>query len=152
MNNGLNFPNHAMYEPPVILPSALTNNQYIMVFTSNLIAGYGIQYGGAVFYSTSPNGVGNWTTPSVLIENITVDNICDMADARPVWDGSRWHIFIQAVTGNYKSGSCSPTNNVYESGWYAALESTVNRLELGTTTGHKSRPAGHVRYFGSWNR
>ena len=114
MNNGLNFPNHATYEPPVILPSALTNNQYIMVFTSNLIAGYGIQYGGAVFYSTSPNGVGNWTTPSVLIENITVDNICDMADARPVWDGSRWHIFIQAVTGNYKSGSCSPTKNVYE--------------------------------------
>jgi len=111
--SGFAFSGHWMYQPSVIRPSGLTNNQYVMLFNSNRIAGQSITGGEAIFYTTSSNGYSGWATPTPVLTNSTVDNICDMADARPIWDGSQWRVFVQAVEGNYPTGQCGTTNHVF---------------------------------------
>jgi hypothetical protein len=50
-NSGFTFSGHQMYQPSVILPSALTNNQYVMLFSSNTYAGLDINHGITIFKS-----------------------------------------------------------------------------------------------------
>jgi hypothetical protein len=108
--SGLSFPNHWLYQPSVIFPSALTGNQYVMLFSSNKTAGVDLQGGVAIFMSTSANGYSGWTTPTILLDGTAVSNICDLAGARPIWNGYQWHIYVQAVGGSI--GSCTGPINV----------------------------------------
>ncbi len=110
--SGFSFPNHWMYQPSVVLPSALTGNQYVMLFASNRVAGQNLGSGVAIFMTTSSNGYSGWSTPIILIDSTSADNICDIAGARPVWNGSQWFIYTQALTGTFSSGSCTGTSNV----------------------------------------
>lgn len=94
----LNFPGHWMYQPSVITPSTLTNNQYVMLLNSNLVAGIGEPSGEAILMATSSDGV-TFGLPQVVLTNTVVDNICDMIDARPIWGGVNWHVYVQARRG-----------------------------------------------------
>jgi hypothetical protein len=87
---------HWLYEPSVITPSNATNNQWVMLFATNLSAAYpGPE---AVFMVTSDNGTTPSGTPTQILTNSPA-NVCDMIDARPIWDGSSstWHVFIQVA-------------------------------------------------------
>lgn len=86
-----------------------------MLFNSNSEEYEGQLSGEAVWMSTSPNGYSNWTAPQQVLTNMTTINVGDMADARPIWDGTQWHVFVQACEGYWQFG-CSPpyTNNIYE--------------------------------------
>jgi hypothetical protein len=106
--SGLSFSGHWMYQPSVITPSPLTAGQYVLLFNSNLIARQATTAGEAIFLSTSPNGFSSFTAPVPILSNLhdVVDNVCDMADARPVWDGVQWHVYVQASEGDYRTGAC----------------------------------------------
>lgn len=106
---GFNFPGHWMYQPSVVLPSALTGNQYLMLFNSNLYANQGPASGEAIFKTQSSNGYSGWSPPTAILRNNEVDNICDMADARPIWTGTQRYVFVQAAVGPI-SASCSSSN------------------------------------------
>lgn len=112
-NSGFTFSGHWMYQPSVVLPSGLTANRHIMLFNSNFVEGKTLTDGEAVWSTSSPDGHSNWTLPQAILKNSAVDNICDMADARPIWDGTQWRVYVQAVEGNYSSGSCQATNHVF---------------------------------------
>ena len=65
--------------------------------------------------STSPNGTSNFSTPQILLRNSGVTNLCDMVDARPIFDGSNWHVYVQAVPfASGTSGACAAPNAIYE--------------------------------------
>src|SRR6516162_4978888 len=83
--SGVSFPGHWMFQPSVITSSPLTAGQYVLLFNSNLIAQQSTTSGEAIFLSTSPNGFSSFTAPVPILSNLhdVVDNICDMADARP---------------------------------------------------------------------
>lgn len=113
---GFTFAGHWLYEMSAILPSAQTGYSYDLLFSSNLTAGSGTS-GEAIFLIKSSDGYTFTGTPTAVLEIDrpgSVSNICDMADARPIWDGSLWHVYVQAsvLTG----GSC-PTvgpNYIFE--------------------------------------
>ena len=101
---------HWQYEPSVVTPSTPTSNKYVMLFTSNTTAGQ-TSPGESIFMSTSTDGITFSFPPQPVLSNTTVGNLCDMADARPVWDGTQWHVYIQAVMGTYGT-VCPSINNV----------------------------------------
>jgi hypothetical protein len=88
--------NHWLYEPSVITPSPATNNQWVMLFNTNLQATWPTPEG--IYMVASWDGVTPNASPQLILTN-TPSNICDMADARPIWDGSLWHVYIQATSG-----------------------------------------------------
>jgi hypothetical protein len=109
---GLSFAGHSLYEISPIWPSSLTNNQYVLIYTSNPNAypsGWPIAEG--IFVQTSTNGL-NWGAPTEVLSKAS--NICDMADARPIYDiaSSVWRVFVQAVT--YSGSTCSPDAQLFE--------------------------------------
>jgi hypothetical protein len=105
-----------MYQPSVITPSPVTGGQYVLLFNSNLVAQQPTSGGEAIFLSTSPNGFSSFTAPVPILSNLhdTVDNICDMADARAIWDGAIWHVYVQGVQGDYRAGACSGPGVVFK--------------------------------------
>ncbi len=109
---GLGFAGHWLYEASAIWPSSLTSNQYILLFNSNTTA-YTSSWPTAesVFMQTSSNGL-NWNTPTAILSKAS--NICDMIDARPIYDtaASLWRVFIGAVT--YSGSGCSLDNQLFE--------------------------------------
>lgn len=110
----LTFDRHWLFQPSVITPSAVTNNQYIMLFNSNLNAGHGGEQGEAVWMATSADGL-SFAQPQQVLTNTTVDNICDMVDARPIWGGRRWHVYFQVMVGDYHQfGTCPQAGYVAE--------------------------------------
>ncbi len=114
----LTFGGHWLYEPSVITPSTLTGGNYVLLFNSNRLA----QHGGsdqAIFMSTSSNGYSGFSAPLAILQN-SGTNLCDMIDARPIWDGQLWHVYVQAAEyTSGTSGSCSynvgpGANAIYE--------------------------------------
>ncbi len=110
----LRFPGHWMYEPSVITPSEATGGKYVLVFSSNLNPGKDLKSGDAIFVSSSPDGVSDFTAPKNVLTNTDVEDLCDFGDARALWDGSAWHVYVYAVTGDYRSGKCSENANIVE--------------------------------------
>jgi hypothetical protein len=107
-----------LYEPSVILPCALTGNKYVLLINRNKNSGQGQDHGEVIVARTSDDPY-NFGSETIILDMASVDNICDMIDARPIWDGSQWHIYIQAkVIGN--CGDHAP-NNIYE-----AIGSSLN--------------------------
>ena len=104
-----------LYQPSVLLPSPVTNNQHVLVINRNRFNG-NPQLGQAIYRYTSatPTNFGNeWK----LLENNSVDNICDMICARPIWDGSLWHVYVQAREGDLSTCCTCGGNilaNIYE--------------------------------------
>jgi hypothetical protein len=125
------FGGHWLYEPSGILPSAATGNQYVLLFSSNLVAGKNGNSGEAIFMSTSSDGV-SFSAPTAILPISAASNICDIADARPVWDGSNWHVYIQALPGNYRT--CNPANNVHNV-VFEAMGPSLTQLSWVTTPG-----------------
>ncbi len=105
-NSGFTFPGHGMLQPSVVIASPATQNYYMMLFNSNKYAYQDGHSGQAIFITYSPNGYSAWMTPEALLDNTTVDNICDMAVARPVFDGAQWRVYVQALRGDYRTQSC----------------------------------------------
>lgn len=100
--NYVSFPipqRHWLYKPSVTkVPQADGSFKWIMLFASNTRSGIGhypLQPNSeAIFISESSDGV-RFSAPSVLLN--MASNLCDMAGAATVFDGSQWHIFTQAV-------------------------------------------------------
>lgn len=109
---GLGFAGHWLYEPSVIWPSSLTGNEYVMLFNSNTTA-YTSAWptGEAIYMNTSSNGL-NWGTPSAILSKAS--NICDMADAKPIYDtsASLWRVFVQGV--GYSGSTCGTDAELFE--------------------------------------
>lgn len=101
LGNIINFAGHWMYEPSLILPSAETGNLYTLLFNSNMVAYQSLNGGTAVFMAQSSTATSGYTAPTVILSNTWVSNICDMAAVRAIYDGSLWHVYVQAVEGNY---------------------------------------------------
>ena len=102
------------YQPSVILPCPLTGDKYVLLLNRNKVSGSGEQSGEVITARTSstPDNFGPETT---ILDNSdgSVDNVCDMADARPIWDGSQWHIYVQAGPGPV-GATCPDVANIYE--------------------------------------
>jgi hypothetical protein len=136
-STGLGFAGHAMYEPSVIWPSSLTNNQYVLIFSSNTNAyPSGWPVAASIFMQTSSNGL-NWGSPTPIISKAS--NICDIADARPIYDiaNSVWRVFVQAVF--YSGSTCSPDNQIFE-----AVGSTLTSLSWYGSGGNATSLSGDV--------
>jgi hypothetical protein len=110
----LTFPGHWLYEPSVITPSPRTNGSYVLLFSSNLVSQSDLNHGEALFLSTSPDGYSHFTAPQPVLTNTSVEDLCDMGDARPIWDGSLWHVYVYAVQGTYTTDKCDPTAGIFE--------------------------------------
>lgn len=103
---------YSTYEASVLLPDAVTGNQYLLLLNTNLVAPDGKHGEGIFLYGSSTPT--NFSLVGKLVDNTSVNNICDMIDARPIWDGTEWHVYVQARSGTYPTGSCESVNNVYE--------------------------------------
>jgi len=68
--------------------------------------------GEAIYMQTSNDGL-NWGSPTAILAK--APNICDMADARPIYDtaASLWRVFVQAVTYS-SSTACDTSNQIFE--------------------------------------
>jgi hypothetical protein len=96
--------NHWVYEPSVVLPCPATNSKYVFLLNRNRVFGQGEDQGEVVTARTSDNPDSGWGSETVILSNHNigggldyVDNVCDMIDCRPIWDGSQWHLYIQAA-------------------------------------------------------
>ena len=87
-----NDTSHWLYEPSVVLPSPQTNNQYVLIFSSG--TGFRQQ---AIYTTISPVPTSFPTPPTKVLDITATSNLCDMIDARPFWDGSLWHVYVQAI-------------------------------------------------------
>ena len=89
-----------LYEPSVILPCALTGNKFVLLIVRNKVANQPETSGLVLVARTSTDGV-SFGSEVTLLENTSqsVDNICDMIDARTIWDGTNWHVYFQARIG-----------------------------------------------------
>jgi len=102
------------YQPSVVLPSPLTGNKFVLLLNRNRVNGIG-QTSGELITARVSNDPISFGSETTILDNRDVDNICDMIDARPIWDGSQWHIYVQAVEGNFSVFPCSSSvNNIYE--------------------------------------
>ena len=110
----LRFPGHWLYEPSVITPSPETGGRYLLLFSSNLFSEKDINQGEALFLSSSPDGHSAFTPPRPILNNTMVTDLCDFGDARPIWDGSQWHVYVYAVRGDYRTNKCDQTAGVFE--------------------------------------
>lgn len=136
-SSGLGFAGHWLYEPSVLLPSALTNNKYVLLFNSNTQAfARSWPTGEAIYMQTSTDGL-NWGSPVSILSRAS--NICDMADARPIYDTSAsvWRVFVQAVT--YSGSTCGTDNQIFE-----ATGPSLSRLSWYGTGGNATSLTGDL--------
>jgi hypothetical protein len=122
-----------MYEPSAIVASSLTSFQYVLLFSSNRTIPASLA-DEAVYMSTSSNGYSGFSSKQVILRN-SGTNICDMIDARPVWDGSLWHVYVQGkeyTSGT--SGSCSTNVGPGASAIYEATGTSLTALTWVTTS------------------
>jgi hypothetical protein len=114
IGDGFSFPGHGLYELAPLVPSPGTGGVYAVLFTSNLNAYQDGSHGEAIFFTWSNSAVG-FATPAAILTNTGVGNICDMAGAKPIFDGSTWHVYVQAAIGTYTNpSSCSTNGYVFE--------------------------------------
>lgn len=112
--NYVSFPplqRHWLYKPSVTkVQQADGSFKWIMLFAANTQSGVGHipvrNNSEAIFISESSNGV-SFTQPTLLLNMAT--NLCDMAGAATVFDGSQWHIFTQAVMRTSSNSDCGTT-------------------------------------------
>jgi hypothetical protein len=110
----LKFGGHWLYQPSLLLPGPETGNLRVLVFNSNLTANVnGVTGDEAIFVTSDVNNTLQFPAPTAVLRKLQSTNICDMADARPIWDGTRWHVYVQAVLKD-TSGVCSTTNSVIQ--------------------------------------
>jgi len=107
----LQFGGHWLYQPSLLLPGAETNNLRVLVFTSNLIANDSSNQ--AIWVTSDINNTLQFPSPQAVLWMSESSNICDMADARPIWDGEQWHVYVQALLKN-TSGVCGTTNSIVQ--------------------------------------
>lgn len=134
---GLTFDGHWLYEVSPIWPSSLTSNEYVLLFASNTNAypsGWPVPE--SIFMQTSSNGL-NWGSPSVILSKAS--NICDMIDARPIYDiaNSVWRVFVQAV--EYSGSSCGTDAQLFE-----AVGSTLTSLSWYGSGGNATSITGDL--------
>lgn len=97
----LNFPGHWLYQPSVVLAGPETGWKRVLLFTSNYNAYQnGVNGEEAIFVSYDVNNTMQFPQPTAVLRQTQSTNICDMADARPIWDGSQWHVYVQALLRN----------------------------------------------------
>jgi hypothetical protein len=137
----LSWGGHGLYEPSGLLPSPATGNQAIVLFIANRVARRDGGSGESIYMITSSSPLGPFSSPIELLSDQAVDNLCDMADARPVWDGSAWHVFVQAVQGPLGPG-CVLTNAAI----YEATGPTLRELSWVVQPGTR-----HARALGASN-
>jgi hypothetical protein len=113
-SSGLGFAGHWLYEPSVILPSSLTSDEYVLLFNTNTTANtLAWPTTEAIYMQTSSDGL-TWGTPTAILSNSAVSNICDMIDAKTIYDisASLWRVFVQGT--EYSGGTCSTDNQLFE--------------------------------------
>lgn len=108
-----------MYEPSVVLPSSQTGGLYYLLFSTNANQGQGGLKEVALTTGTDPTHFA-WPPLAILTNQyvsltanprVPLTNLCDIADARPIWDRSLWHVYVQGVQGTYQSGcTYGPSN------------------------------------------
>jgi hypothetical protein len=114
MGDALQFPGHWLYEVSPIIASAGTGGVNVLLFSSNRWAYFDLPLGEAIFYSWSNYTYGSFSTPVAVLTNTIVSNICDMAGAKPIYDGAMWHVYVQGVEGDFRTGNCGTQAAVYE--------------------------------------
>jgi hypothetical protein len=107
----LKFPGHWLYQPSLLLPGSETGNLRMLVFNSNLVSGSNTDQ--AIWVTTDINNTLQFPAPTAVLKMSQSSNICDMADARPLWDGTKWHVYVQALVKS-SSGACGTTNVVVQ--------------------------------------
>jgi len=134
--SGLGNAGRGIYEGSLILPNSHMSSNYALLFTGNNTT-YNFNSGESIFMQTSSDGT-DWGSASAIIG--LAPNLCDMADARPIWDDTAgfWRVFIQALA--YDGESCGTDNEIYEAtgssltslSWYG---SGGNATSLGSDAG-----------------
>lgn len=114
---------HWLYEPSVVLPSAGTNGYYYLVFASN--RNYQDSHDESIMASGSTAPYAFPSPPTDVLPISYTSNICDIADARPFWDGSNWHVYVQ---GAEWVGSCCPGKSTSCTGVAYVFEATGSTL------------------------
>lgn len=102
--SSLLLPQHWLYQPSVILAAPETNNLRTLIFTSNLYDGSNSDQ--AIWVTSDVYGTLQFPAPTTVLTMSQSSNVCDMAGARPLWDGSLWHVYIQALVRDF-SGACT---------------------------------------------
>jgi hypothetical protein len=92
---------HWTYEPSVVLPAPQTNYQYVLVFSS----GTAFAPNEGIFVTSSYSPTSFPSPPTEVLGIGATSNLCDMIDARPYWDGSIWHVYVQAL--EWVSNGCN---------------------------------------------
>jgi hypothetical protein len=130
LGTALTFPGHGLIESSVILAAPETGGVYVLLLNTNLVAHQDPHHGEAIFFSWSNSVTGPYSTPTPVLTNTGVSNICDMSNARPVWDGSLWHVYVQAEPGDYTQPCSYGTvpGVIYEGGWSFANAIVVGRV------------------------
>ena len=95
-NPGFQWEGHWLYEASVILPSPQTNGQYYLLFASTINPNS--PNTAQAMYLVTSNDLLTFSTPQQLLTLPAPGPPCDMIDTRPVWDGSQWHVYLQAAT------------------------------------------------------
>ena len=92
LGTALTMNGHWLYEPSVLFPSPLTGNKYVLLLNRNKVSGSGQTTGSVITARISDDPI-NFGPETIILDNSdgSVDNICDMISARPIWDGSQWH-------------------------------------------------------------
>jgi hypothetical protein len=121
----------------VILPSSLTSNNCVLLFNSNTSAYTSAWPTGEAIYMQTSSDCLSWGTPSAILSKAS--NICDMADARPIYDSANsvWRVFVQAVP--YSGSSCSSDNQLYE-----ATGSSLSSLSWYGSGGNATSLSGDI--------
>jgi hypothetical protein len=128
---------HWLYEPSVILPCPLTGNKFVLLIVRNKVANQPETSGLVMVARTSTDGI-SFGSETVLLENTSqnADNICDMIDARPIWDDSQWHIYMQARIGTPGQQCPNNTNHIVEARGSSLNPPTSNSFQWEKETGN----------------
>lgn len=136
--NAFSFPNHWLYETSVVLASPVTNNLNYLVFATNV----GDVSGDQAIYAVSSSSPTSFGSPTLVLRASATSNLCDIIDTRPYWDGSQWHVYVQARQG-YWSGSipvCTDNRGVV----FEATGSSLMSLQWVYDTPPHAKPITHA--------
>jgi hypothetical protein len=102
----------------------------------NKVANEPEDHGLVLIARTSTDGL-SFGGETTLLENTSqsLDNICDMIDARPIWDGSQWHIYMQARIGTPGMLCPNNTNHIVEARGSSLNPPTSNSFQWVKETG-----------------
>ena len=142
-SSGLGFAGHWLYEPSVLLPSSLTSSEYVMLFNSNTTANTSAwPTGEAIYMQTSSDGL-SWGTPTAILAKPS--NVCDMINARPVYDdgASLWRVYVGGVPYD-SNGSCEVGSEPVDNELYEATGSSLTSLSWYGSGGNATSLSGNI--------